>query len=201
MPTFIFFRNRIAIHRLQGADPNALGAKLKELVESGETLAAAASDSSVAGFLDLTSFINQSQSECLNESDANNLKHALLAGSGFYLESDCDEQLIINLAFNQPVKLHSLKLLAPAENGPKSVKLFINTPSTMDFDAASSSEPVQKLDIAVDDLVKANPIPLRFVKFQNVQNLTVSSLFPRDILFNISILSNLDLCGEQPRQQ
>ena len=91
MPTFIFFRNRIAVHRLQGADPNALSAKLKELVENNETLAAAASDSAVAGFLDLTSFINQSQSECLNESDSNNLRHALLPGSGFYLESDCDE--------------------------------------------------------------------------------------------------------------
>jgi len=172
---FIFFRNRVAIARLQGADPTALAAKLKELVENNETLAAAASDSAVAGFLDLTSFINQSQSECLNESDDNNLRHALLPGSGFHLESDCDEQLIINLAFNQPVKLHSLKLLAPSDNGPKSVKLFINQPRTLDFDQASSMEPQQKIDVDVDDLVNGNPIPLRFVKFQNVQNLIVSS--------------------------
>src|SRR5699024_1174881 len=105
---------------------------------------------------------------------SNNLRHALLPGSGFYLESDCDEQLIINLAFNQPVKLHSLKLLAPAENGPKSVKLFINQPRTLDFDQASSMEPVQKLEVESGDLVEAKPIPLRFVKFQNVQNLIVS---------------------------
>ena len=72
------------------------------------------------------------------------------------------------------MKLHSLKLLAPAENGPKSVKLFINQPSTLDFDQASSMEPVQKLDITIDNLIQANPIPLRFVKFQNVQNLIVS---------------------------
>ncbi|KAJ6224167.1 hypothetical protein RDWZM_002712 [Blomia tropicalis] len=171
MPTFVFFKNRVAIARLQGADPNALTAKLKELVESNETLASAASDSPVSGYLDLSSFINQSQSECLNESDTNNLKHALLAGSGFYLESDCDEQLIINLAFNQPVKLHSLKLLAPAENGPKSIKLFINQPRTLDFDQATSMEAVQKIDVDCNDLVNSTPIPLRFVKFQNVQNL------------------------------
>lgn len=173
MPTFIFFRNRVAVARLQGADPNALAAKLKELVESSESLSAAASDSPVAGFLDLTSFINKSQSECLNESDEKSLQHALLPGSGFYLESDCDEQLIINLAFNQPVKLHSLKLLAPPTNGPKAIKLFINQPRTLDFDQASSMEAVQKIEVERADLVEARPIALRFVKFQNVQNLIV----------------------------
>ncbi|KAH9403554.1 Thioredoxin-like protein 1 [Tyrophagus putrescentiae] len=173
MPTFIFFRNRVPVARLQGADPNALASKLKELVESGETLSAAASDSPVAGFLDLTTFINKSQSECLNESDNNSLGNAFLPGSGFYLESDCDEQLIISIAFNQPVKLHSLKLLAPATNGPKTLKLFINQPRTLDFDQASSMEAVQKVEVETADLVEAKPIPLRFVKFQNVQNLII----------------------------
>lgn len=173
MPTFIFFRNRIAVFRMQGANPQSLEDKIKELVESSENLSAAAADSGVAGYLDLTSFINKAQSECLNESDQHNLGHALLAGSGFYLESDCDEQLIINLAFNQPVKIHSLKILAPAKNGPKKAKLFINQPRTLDFDQASSMEAVQQLEITEKDLVDNNPIPLRFVKFQNVQNLIV----------------------------
>ncbi|OTF74596.1 hypothetical protein BLA29_002786 [Euroglyphus maynei] len=169
MPTFIFFKNLVAIHRMQGADPASLEAKLREI----ENLAAAAAESGVAGFMDLSSFINKAQSECLNECDKNNLGHALLPGSGFYLQSDCDEQLIINLAFNQPVKIHSLKLTAPASNGPKRIKLFINQPRTLDFDQASSMEPIQTIDVAIDDLVKVNPIPLRFVKFQNVQNLVL----------------------------
>ncbi|KAH9507019.1 thioredoxin-like [Dermatophagoides farinae] len=171
MPTFIFFKNRVAINRMQGADPTSLETKLREIVNSQENLATAAAESGVAGFMDLSSFINKTQSECLNECDNNNLGHALLPGSGFYLQSDCDEQLIINLAFNQPVKIHSLKLTAPASNGPKRIKLFINQPRTLDFDQASSMEPIQTIDVAIDDLVKANPIPLRFVKFQNVQNL------------------------------
>lgn len=174
MPTFIFFKNRVAINRIQGADPTSLETKLREIVNSQENLATAAAESGVAGFMDLSSFINKTQSECLNECDNNNLGHALLPGSGFYLQSDCDEQLIINLAFNQPVKIHSLKLTAPASNGPKRIKLFINQPRTLDFDQASSMEPIQTIDVAIDDLVKANPIPLRFVKFQNVQNLIVS---------------------------
>ncbi|UXI18614.1 Eukaryotic translation initiation factor 3 subunit M [Sarcoptes scabiei] len=173
MPTFIFFKNRVAIFRLQGANPTSLESKLQELINSQESLDAAAAESGVAGFIDLSMFINKAQSECLNESDENNLGHALIPGSGFFLESDCDEQLIINLAFNQPVKIHSLKLTAPATNGPKHIKLFINQPRTLDFDQASSMTPVQTIDVTADDLVKSNPIPLRYVKFQNIQNLII----------------------------
>lgn len=173
MPTFIFFRNRIVIARLQGADPDALKAKLRELCENNEQLASAAASSGVSGYLDLTSFIDKKQSECLNESDQHTLANALLPTPSLYLESDCDEQLIINLAFTQPVKLHSIKLCAPESNGPKTIKLFINQPRTLDFDQASSNEPVQLLTVAKEDL-EGNPIPLRFVKFQNVQNLQVS---------------------------
>ena len=90
-------------------------------------------------------------------------------------------QLIIALEFNQKVKLHSLKIDAPAGNtdktwslskyvrvynmyselplvftpsqivhmfsdkGPKTVKLFINQPNTLDFDKAESREPVQTI--------------------------------------------------------
>ncbi len=68
--------------------------------------------------------ISKSGCECLNESDDHPLDHALTAKGGF-LESDCDEQLIISIAFSQAVKLHSLKLHAP----PGMAKL----PSRVDF--------------------------------------------------------------------
>lgn len=42
--------------------------------------------------MDLSSFINKSQCECLNESDDHPLAHAFAAKGGF-LESDCDEQV------------------------------------------------------------------------------------------------------------
>ena len=34
-----------------------------------------------------------------------------------------------------------------AENGPKTVKLFINQPTTLDFDRADSMAPVQQLEL------------------------------------------------------
>ena len=53
-------------------------------------------------------------SECLNESDDHPFAHCLKPDSS-YLESDCDQQLIIDLAFMQAVKLHTMQIIAPAD--------------------------------------------------------------------------------------
>lgn len=94
--------------------------------------------------MDLSTFILKGQCECLNESDDHNFEHSLTAEGG-YLESDCDEQLIISITFKQAVKIHSLKFKAPADKGPKNVKLFINQPRTVDFDMADSYTSIQDL--------------------------------------------------------
>ncbi|XP_039765670.1 thioredoxin-like protein 1 [Pararge aegeria] len=172
MPTFIFFRNRTRIDRLQGADTAALENKARQYYgteESGDD------DNSVAGHMDLTTFITKSECECLNEADDHPLGHALTS-SGGYLASDCDEQLIINISFNQLVKIHSVKIKAPSDKGPKFVKLFINQPRTLDFDQASGNASIQDLEFSPSDL-EGNPVPVKFVKFQSVQNI---QLFIKD---------------------
>ncbi|XP_076438846.1 thioredoxin-like protein 1 [Babylonia areolata] len=170
MPTFIFYRNKVRIDILQGADEAALEEKIRKWYQDDED--DGDGDTRVKGHMDLSSFINKSECECLNESDDHPMAHALTTKGGF-LESDCDEQLIINIGFNQAVKIHSMRLEAPEENGPKTVKVFINQPTTMDFDRADSMEPVQLLQLAPDDIKEGGIIPLKFVKFQNVQNVTV----------------------------
>lgn len=89
-------------------------------------------------------FIAKNQCECLNESDEHPLTHCFTAAGGF-LQSDCDEQLILSVTFNQAVKIHSLKIKAPEKLGPKTMKLFINQPRTVDFDMAESCTAVQDL--------------------------------------------------------
>ncbi|XP_072173579.1 thioredoxin-like protein 1 isoform X2 [Diadema setosum] len=121
--------------------------------------------------IDLNSLIDQRHSECLNQSDDHVLEGCLKKGEG-YLESDCDEQLMILLSFQQNVKLHSLRLLGPKLNGPKEIKLFINLPNTMGFDQAERTSGTQELTITEEELA-GEIIPLRFVKFQNVSNVTV----------------------------
>ncbi|XP_059060299.1 thioredoxin-like protein 1 [Achroia grisella] len=171
-PTFVFYRNRTRIDRLQGADPATLENKVRQYYGTEESND---EDNSVAGHMDLATFITKSECECLNEADDHPLAHCLTSGGG-YLASDCDEQLIINIAFNQLVKLHSVKIKGPADKGPKCVKLFINQPRTLDFDQASGNASIQELEVTPSDL-EGNPIPLKFVKFQSVQNI---QLFIKD---------------------
>lgn len=63
---------------------------------------------------DLKDFIQNNQVECLNESAAHT-KAALFTDDGSYLESDCDEQLLITIPFNQNVKIHSVRIKAPSD--------------------------------------------------------------------------------------
>lgn len=94
--------------------------------------------------MDLSTFIMKQQCECLNESDHHTFSNCLKSDNG-YLESDEDEQLIMSITFSQPVKVHSLKIKAPAQHGPKNIKLFINQPRTIDFEMASSNRSIQDL--------------------------------------------------------
>lgn len=95
--------------------------------------------------MDLSTFIMKQQCECLNESDYHNFSMCLDNSDSGYLQSDVDEQLVMSITFSQPVKVHSLKIKAPTENGPKNIKLFINQPRTIDFEMASSNTPTQDL--------------------------------------------------------
>lgn len=165
MPTFIFFRNKTKIDRIQGADTSALEEKVKQhMGEGGDE----EEDVGVKGYMDLNTFLSKANSECLNEDDEHPYTHCLTSGGGF-LQSDCDEQIILALAYNQAVKLHSLKIKAPQDKGPKTIRVFINQPTTLDFDKADSMTSTQDISLTADQL-DGSIIPLRFVKFQNVQN-------------------------------
>ncbi|CDQ90868.1 unnamed protein product, partial [Oncorhynchus mykiss] len=63
--------------------------------------------------------------------------------------------------------------LLPFLLAPKCVKIFINLPRSMDFDDAERSEATQTLDLAEEDFKDDGLIPLRYVKFQNVQSVTM----------------------------
>lgn len=68
---------------------------------------------------------------------------------------------------------HSLSAQAP-----KVVKVFINLPRSMGFDDAERSEATQTLELSEEDYKEDGLIPLRYVKFQNVQSVTVRTQLP-----------------------
>ncbi|XP_029032748.1 thioredoxin-like protein 1 [Osmia bicornis bicornis] len=169
VPTFLFYRNKKKLGLYHESDPAGLESKIQQFYGNGES---EDSESPVSGHMDLSTFITKTQCECLNESDEHNFLQCLSTDEG-YLESDCDEQLILCIAFSQVVKVHSLKIKAPNDKGPKTIKLYINQPRTIDFDMADSNTSVQDLTLSAKDIEEGNPIPLRYVKFQNVQNLQI----------------------------
>ena len=174
MPTFIFIRSKVKIDEMKGADPVALQEKIKQHAGSP---AAAGRDSDggeeVKGYTDLKPFFLSSGCNCLNESD-DHTHGNVFVDNDTYLESDCDEQLILTIEFSQAVKIHSMKINAPNDGkGPKSIKLFANQPSSVDFDQAERMEGIQKIELTEEDIDGTKIIPLRFVKFQNVTNLVI----------------------------
>ncbi|RVW38104.1 PITH domain-containing protein [Vitis vinifera] len=70
---------------------------------------------------DLLDFIDWTGVECLNQSTSQSLANALKQGyredDGLHLESDADEQLLIYIPFTQVIKLHSIAIKGPEEEG------------------------------------------------------------------------------------
>lgn len=168
MPTFILMKSKQVIDTMKGADAK----KLKELIEK-HSGGVTEEDTEVPGMADLVKLINSSGSNCLNEDDEYTYKN-VLADTDTKLKSDCDEQLMLSLSFNQSVKVHSLKIRAPNDGtGPKTIKIFVNQPNAVDFDQGERMEGQQKLVLEESDITGEKLIPLRFVKFQNVTNMVL----------------------------
>ncbi|CAA2934865.1 PITH domain-containing At3g04780 [Olea europaea subsp. europaea] len=121
--------------------------------------------------VDLLDFVNWSGVECLNQNSSHCLPNALKRDyredEGLNLESDADEQLLIYIPFTQVIKLHSIVIKGPEEEGPKTVKLFANK-EHMGFSNVNDYPPSDTVVLSEDDL-KGKPVILKYVKFQNVR--------------------------------
>ncbi|XP_057427418.1 PITH domain-containing protein At3g04780 [Lotus japonicus] len=127
------------------------------------------------GQVDLLDFIDWSSVECLNQSSTHSLPNAIKQGyredDGLHLESDADEQLLLYIPFTQVIKLSAILIKGPEEEGPKTVKLFSNK-EHMGFSNVNDFPPSDVADLSPDNL-KGKPVPLKYVKFQNVRSLTI----------------------------
>jgi hypothetical protein len=116
------------------------------------------------------------QVNCLNEASDHTLKSILelkkLNTSTEFLVSDADEQLLLNIPFNQSVRIKSIVIRSQVQTQqPRLVKLFINRPS-IGFDDVDG-EAAQIIDLTEDVVTQGQRIPLRFVRFQNVNSLHI----------------------------
>jgi hypothetical protein len=114
-------------------------------------------------------------------------------------KSDADEQLILHVAFQSFVKIHSIKFTAfnsdqTAETNPSKIHLYANR-ENLGFEDCDDVEPTQTLHLTADDLKEdAPPIKLKYVLFQRVTSLT---LFIEDNQgAEITALGGLQLLGQ-----
>lgn len=125
--------------------------------------------------VDLLEHIDWRGVECLNQSGNHSIANALKQGyredDGLNLESDADEQLLIYIPFTQVIKLHSIVIKGPQEEGPKIVKLYSNK-EHMGFSNVNDFPPSDTVDLSTENL-EGKPVVLKYVKFQNVRSLTI----------------------------
>jgi len=96
--------------------------------------------------------------------------------SNSYLVSDADEQLLLNIRFNQSVRVRSIVIQsANVQQAPLKIKLVVNRPNLGfdDIEDAEEPEVAQVLSLAETDIVEGARISLRFVRFQAVNSLHI----------------------------
>ncbi|KAK4167060.1 PITH domain-containing protein [Cladorrhinum sp. PSN259] len=151
------------------------------------------------GYSDITSQIEVQRTELLNVDDQTGGVRVLFETSRptalsksksdkkDWVESDTDQQLMLFLPFQSMIKLHTIQITSiPPTDGddddddevptrPRTIKLFTNRPHNLDFDEAEDMTATQQIELSEQDWNAdgtAN-IPLRYVKFQNINSLVL----------------------------
>jgi len=132
--------------------------------------------------ISLLEHLDVSQINCLNEELQHDLKSILadrkpntLANT--YLESSADAQLLMNIYFNQAVRIRTLVLRSTTDpsRGPKTLKLLVNKPaiSFADVEGTSDAAFAQVMTLSEQDVRDGRPVALKFVRFTSVNSLHI----------------------------
>ncbi|PCH38768.1 DUF1000-domain-containing protein [Wolfiporia cocos MD-104 SS10] len=117
------------------------------------------------------------QLTCLNEEGDHTLKSIVSARSrntsGSYLLSDVDEQLLLNITFNQTVRIRSILIKSSnVTQAPRKIRLLVNRIS-LGFDDIEDGEIAQEFELTEEQVREGKRIPLRYVRFQGVNSLHI----------------------------
>jgi len=179
VPSFQVYKRGVKVDGFTGADPARLNTLLRTHQPSVETVTTSGDSQNTTsksdipvGQLDLLDCIEKPQVECLNQ----NKEHPVVnvfSTNNEYLESDCDPQLLIHIPFTQAVRIHSLGFhQLDLKRAPRTIKLFVNK-STMDFSSAETTPSTQDIQLTEQQVSGKQLIPLKYVKFQNVNSITI----------------------------
>lgn len=127
--------------------------------------------------VDLSAKIDKSECFARNEAAGYSMQNLFIGDSRLGCKSDADEQLILHVAFQEFVKVKTIKFAAfndgvDPELNPTTVKLFVNR-NNLGFEDIDDVDPTQVFELTADDLREGtDPIATKFVKFQRVKSIT-----------------------------
>jgi hypothetical protein len=157
----------------------------------------------VIGQADLRNVIDFDQTFCLNESSDHPWQNIFQKGKDVYLESDVDEQILLNIRFAEPVNLHSFVFKGGPECRvdcfPAKLHLFFNEFS-IDFDKAEGAAPRQSFTFTSDNYKDKKLVILDPFKWQNVSAIAfyvVSNLGGEDT----SIIHSIKFFGKPSKRK
>ncbi|KAG1778671.1 DUF1000-domain-containing protein [Suillus placidus] len=134
--------------------------------------------SSNSSMQDVSLLEHIAKAQCLNEQDEHTLQSILSSKarntSPAYLDSDADAELLLNIEFNQAVRVRSLVIQAQ-DRGPEKLRLRINC-SAIDFTNFEDSEDTQVIELKADQVSKdatTKLITLHPTKFNHVNSLHI----------------------------
>lgn len=144
-------------------------------------------------------FLDKDGSYARNESSSYPMTNLFIGDSRLGCQSDADEQLILHVSFTETVKVHSFKFTefnngADPDLNPTSIKLYVNR-ENLGFEDCNDIDPTQEFDLCAADLKElADPLSLKFVKFQRVRSITI---FVEDNAGgNVTALGSLKMYGK-----
>ncbi len=117
--------------------------------------------------VNLTEYIEKQNSLCLNEDSDHTYSNLFVPDPALCLKSDCDEQLLLQIGFREPVNLQFIEIKFEAGNisAPKTIKFFRNIPN-LDFDTAEIEKPTDTYDIdtttQANGSVRIQMVPMRW---------------------------------------
>lgn len=158
--------------------------------------AAAPNDGKMLSLMDK---INKVECYARNESSQYPMTNLFIGDSRLGCKSDADEQIIIHIAFNEFVKVHSIKLTefnrgSEPESNPTRILMFVNR-CNLGFEDVEDVDPTTTLELTAEDLRESSdPILLKFVHYQRVKSIT---LFVEDNAGgDVSALGGLEFLGK-----
>ncbi len=123
----------------------------------------------------LYNYIDKDRIECYNCNNnfpiSNCIKPYSDRHNNLYLESNCDEQLIIRIPFSNQVKISSMSINGNYNYSPSVVKLY-KTHNVLSFDEIDDIKEEQKIEINNDPLYDLT-YPLKTMKFNNVNEIVI----------------------------